>query len=188
MKTTIAKLVTIVMIITLAACSDGDPGPAGPQGQQGIVGEKGAQGPEGEKGDPGTANVIYSEWLDLEWNGINDPDYKTMRIQEPMITSEFVEKGGVSLFFIRAVNEDITIVIPIPYQFGNVNLFSATQIISGVTTLGLIALSQDGSPISEDQFAGLKVRYVLIPGGTLTTGGRVSYSYESLQNLYNIPD
>lgn len=188
MKTTIAKLATIVMIITLTACSDGDPGPAGPQGQQGIVGEKGDPGPEGEKGDPGTANVIYSEWMDIEWNGINDPNYKTMRIQEPMITSEFLEKGGVLLFFLKAIDAEKTLVIPCPYQANNIYLFSAAQVLSGEGTAGLIANSLDGSSFSEDLFAGLQVRYVLIPGGTLTTGGRVSYSYESLQDLYNIPD
>ena len=188
MKTTIAKLLTIVMIITLAACSDGDPGPAGPQGQQGTAGAQGAQGPEGEKGDPGTAHVIYSEWMDLEWNGFNDPNYKTMRIEDPMITSEFLENGGILLFFIRVTSPETTIVIPVPYQSNNVYLFSAANISSGEGTVGLVAYSLDGATFSEDLFVGLEVRYVLIPGGTLATGGRVSYAYESLQNLYNIPD
>ncbi len=185
MKTKITKLLTLLIIITLAACSDGDPGPAGPQGQPGTTG---APGPEGKKGDPGTANVIYSEWLDLEWNGVNETNYRTMRIPEPMITSEFLDKGGISLFFIRVSDGDVTVVVPVPYHVGKVDLFSAAQIVSGVSTVGLVAVTQDGSPFSEDIFAGVKVRYVLIPGGTLTTGGRMSYAYESFQNLYNIPD
>jgi len=185
MKTTITQLLTLLLIITLASCSDGDPGPAGPQGQPGATG---APGPEGEKGDPGTANVIYSEWLDLEFNGVNETNYRTMRINEPMITSEFLEKGGVSLFFLRAAEGDVALVVPIPYQQGAVNLFSVTQTVSGVNSLGLVATTQDGSDFSEDLFAGVQVRYILIPGGTLTTGGRMSYSYESLRQLYNIPD
>jgi hypothetical protein len=188
MKTASTTFFTAILIFAFTACSDGDPGPTGPQGPQGEQGTQGTQGPGGEKGDPGTANVIYSEWMDVEWNGANDPNYKTMKIPEPMITSEFLEKGGVSLFFIRVISGETTLVVPVPYQQGSVYLTSVAQIISGVSTLGLIALTQDGSSFSEDQFAGLEVRYVLIPGGTLTAGGRASYSYESLKNLYNIPD
>lgn len=185
MKTASTKFLTAIVIISLTACSDGDPGPTGPQGPQG---EQGTQGPGGEKGDPGTANVIYSEWLDIEWNSANDPNYKTMSIPEPMITSEFLEKGGVALFFLRLVSGDLTLVVPVPYQQASVYLTSVAQIKAGESTLGLMAMTHDGSSFSEDLFEGLEVRYVLIPGGTLTAGGRASYSYESLQNLYNIPD
>ena len=185
MKTTITKVITFLIIVTLSACSDGDPGPAGSQGPQGLAG---APGPQGEKGDPGTANVIYSEWMDLEWNGINELNYKTMKIEEPLITSEFLEKGGVALFFIRAQEGEVTIVIPTPYQVDKIYLFSASQIASGVSSVGLVATSTDGSDIDEGLLAALDVRYVLIPGGTLTTGGRVDTSYESLKALYNIPD
>jgi hypothetical protein len=188
MKTTITKIFGFIMIITFVSCSDGDPGPAGSAGPQGQAGATGATGPQGEKGDPGTANVIYSAWMDVEWNGINDPEYKTMKIEEPLLTSEFLDKGGVTLFFIRAVEDDVTVVLPTPYQLGNVHLFGAAQIVSGVSSVGLVASSTDGSTISESMFAGLEVRYVLIPGGTLTTGGRIDLSYESVKSQYNIPD
>jgi hypothetical protein len=185
MKTPVTKFLTAIVIILLTACSDGDPGPTGQQGPQG---EQGAQGPEGEKGATGTANVIYSEWMDIEWNSANDPNYKTMSIPEPMITSEFLEKGGVSLFFLRVVSGDVTLVVPIPYQQASVYLTSVAQIKSGESAVGLMAMTLDGSSFSEDLFEGVEIRYVLIPGGTFTAGGRASYSYESLQNLYNIPD
>lgn len=185
MKTTITKILTLLLIVTIAACSDGDPGPAGPQGQPGTAG---APGPAGEKGDPGTANVIYSEWLDLEFNGVNESNYKTMRIPEPMVTTEFLEKGGVALFFLRVEQGDVALVVSIPYEQGGVKLFNVTQTTSGEHALGLIAMTEDGSDFSADIYDGVQVRYILIPGGTLTTGGRMSYSYESLKQLYNIKD
>jgi hypothetical protein len=188
MRTSITKLLTLLFIITLAACSDGDPGPAGPQGQPGATGAAGAQGPEGAKGDPGTANVVYSEWKELEFNGVNESNYRTMRISEPMVTNEFLEKGGVSLFFLRVADEDVALVVSIPYTQAGVKLFNVTQTASGVHSLGLIATTEDGSDFSADMFEGVQVRYILIPGGTLTTGGRMSYSYESLKESYNIPD
>ena len=47
------------------ACSKTGPtGPAGPAGQDGAAG---AAGPAGPKGDTGTANVIYSPWLDVTY-------------------------------------------------------------------------------------------------------------------------
>ncbi|MGN6353999.1 MAG: hypothetical protein ACTHLB_11460, partial [Parafilimonas sp.] len=48
------------------ACSK--TGPEGPQGEQGPPGETGAQGEQGAKGDTGTANVIYSGWLDVTYD------------------------------------------------------------------------------------------------------------------------
>jgi hypothetical protein len=185
MKKTSTTLLIAMAIISLSACSDGDPGPVGKQGEQGA---QGSQGPQGEKGDPGTANVIYSEWMDIEWNGANEPDYRTMSIPEPMITSDFLEKGGISLFFLRVVSGDITLVVPVPYQVGSVNLTSVAQIKGAESAVGVMAMTQDGTSFSEDLFDGVEIRYVLIPGGTLTAGGRVSYSYESLQTMYNIPD
>lgn len=182
MKTAIKTFLSAIVIFSLSACSDGDPGPIGPQGEQGT------QGPGGEKGDPGTANVIYSEWMDIEWNGTNESNYKTMNIPEPVVTTEFLEKGGMSLFFLRVVSGDVTLVVPIPYEQAGVYLTSVAQIKAGESAVGLMAMTHDGSPFSEDMFEGVEIRYVLIPGGTLTAGGRASRSYESLQDLYNIPD
>jgi len=179
MKKVSTTFLIAIAMISLSACGDGDPGPVGPQGEQGIV---------GEKGDAGTANVIYSEWMDIDWNSANDPNYKTMSIPEPMITTDFLEKGGVSLFFLRVVSGDVTLVVPIPYQQGDVYLTSVAQIKAGVSAVGVMAMTHDGSPFSEDLFEGVEIRYVLIPGGTLTAGGRASYSYEALRDLYNIPE
>lgn len=183
MKTTITKFFILLMIITLAACSkEGDPGPKGDAGPAGVP------GPQGGKGDPGTANVIYSAWMPIDWNGFNESNYKTMKIEEPMITSEFIENGGVAMFFLRATSDDVTLVVSTPYQAGEVLVFGATQIQSGEGTLGLVASTADGSSFSEEMFEGLEVRYILIPGGTLTPAGKVSYDYESLKKTYQIQD
>lgn len=186
MRTTIKKLFTLLIVITLAACSDGDPGP---KGDVGTTGPAGAAGAKGDKGDPGTANVIYSEWMEIEWNGNDFPEYKSMNRREPLITDEFFDKGGVTLFFIRVTQGDVTLVVPLPYALGNnSNMYGAAQLQAGEGYIGLVAQSTDGSDLGETVGEGLEVRYVLIPGGTLTTGGRVDYSYEALKKLYNIAD
>jgi hypothetical protein len=84
--------------------------------------------------------------------------------------------------------DDVALVVSIPYEQGGVKLFNVTQTTSGEHSLGLVAMTEDGSDFLEDIYDGVQVRYILIPGGTLTTGGRMSYSYESLKRMYNIKD
>jgi len=58
-STLLASLVVITLIFT--QCQKGDVGPAGPTGPTGPAGST------GPKGDSGTANVIYSPWLDVAY-------------------------------------------------------------------------------------------------------------------------
>jgi len=55
----------LVMALSLAVASCSKEGPEGPQGPQGPQGQQGQQGAQGPKGDEGTANVMYSGWLDV---------------------------------------------------------------------------------------------------------------------------
>jgi hypothetical protein len=181
MKTTLLKLFMLSLVITIGACSkEGDVGPAGAQGPAGE------QGPEGPEGKPGTANVIYSPWMDITWNGINEPAYKTMRIDEDKITSEFLENGGTVLYYIRQKTTDFEVVLALPHFLGSIHMYGVTQISSGQSRVGLAAQTQDGSDIPADFFSGLQFRYVLIPGGTVT--GRMRTDYETIKALYNIRD
>jgi hypothetical protein len=61
--TLLASLVLISFIFT--QCQKGDVGPAGPAGPAGAAGAAGPAGATGPKGDTGTANVMYSPWLDV---------------------------------------------------------------------------------------------------------------------------
>lgn len=179
MQTTLLRLFTLAVIVMLSACSkDGDVGPAG---------EQGPEGPEGPEGKPGTANVIYSPWMNITWNGVNEPEYKTMRITENRVTSEFLEDGGTVLYYIRQKTTDLEIVLALPYFSGSIYVYGATQLTPGQNRVGIIAQSLDASDMPSDFFAGLQFRYVLIPGGT-PTGGRMGTDYETIKSLYNIPD
>src|SRR5689334_18258920 len=70
MKPRLYSYVAIVLAsaVLVFSCKKGDTGPAGPAGPAGANGNTGAPGP---KGDTGTANVIYSAWLDVSMV----PDY-----------------------------------------------------------------------------------------------------------------
>ncbi|WP_220392838.1 hypothetical protein [Chitinophaga lutea] len=59
-------LLTATAALFMSSCGkDGDVGPAGEKGENGDTGAGGPAGPAGPKGDPGTANVIYSDWLNV---------------------------------------------------------------------------------------------------------------------------
>src|SRR5829696_3128642 len=62
---TISCSFLVLTVVTLLSTGCSKEGPAGPAGAQGPQGQAGPQGP---KGDTGTANVIYSNWLDVKFD------------------------------------------------------------------------------------------------------------------------
>src|SRR3546814_16208510 len=74
-------LSALFLATLLLSCEkEGPPGPAGAAGEQGPRGETGATGPKGAKGDPGTANVIYSDWIPVDWNVLDGNTVKRMDV------------------------------------------------------------------------------------------------------------
>lgn len=77
----------------LTACSkDGDIGPQGETGPEGDV------GPEGPQGQPGTANVIYSEWIDTEFSDPINATGAGFDIEAADITQEILDQGTILVF------------------------------------------------------------------------------------------
>lgn len=85
-----ARFLSILFAASLfIACSkDGEIGPQGPKGEQGQVGAEGPAGQDGEQGEPGTANVIYSDWLDAKPYVFDEPGYSYVDKDAPEITLE----------------------------------------------------------------------------------------------------
>ncbi len=91
----------VAVAVLLAACGkDGDTGPAGPAGPQGAQGPGGAAGPQGPQGEPGTANVIYSDWLDVGYDedttviAVGDTLFRYFSgIDVPKLTADIASKG-----------------------------------------------------------------------------------------------
>src|SRR3546814_7850394 len=113
-------LSALFLATLLLSCEkEGPPGPAGAAGEQGPRGETGATGPKGAKGDPGTANVIYSDWIPVDWNVLDGNTVKRMDVDVPQITEAFVENGGVILFFVRQTGT----IWPVPMSRDNYILY-----------------------------------------------------------------
>lgn len=159
--------ILLSLCLAFASCkqSEGPTGPQGEPGPQGQQGPQGEQGPPGEDGEDGTANVIYSDWMDIDWNVSDGPNIKTMLISEPLITEEFTDMGTI-LMYARSKTTEVNIAIPLPFLQGNDYLYFYA--LNGHETFndGIVfnAESVDYA-IPVDAFEDTEIRYILIPDG-----------------------
>ncbi len=160
MSSGITYALVLSILFAVVSCSkDGDAGPAGPEGPGGPAG---APGPQGPKGDTGTANVIYSDWLDVTY-ARPDTTRNTWvaELDVPKLTGEILSSGDVKVFLNLGDSGD-PVIVPLPYFDGGfiINLQLYTQ--------GLAFIANGNLSTYEDEDTGAKlqqVRYVLIPGG-----------------------
>ncbi len=109
---------TLCSVLFLTCSKDGENGGIGPkgnQGEQGIagtdgVGEQGIAGSDGqgeqeEQGETGTANVIYSDWITLDFG---DTPINTTSISQnvdvPDLTQEIKDNGVVLVYSRNTIN------------------------------------------------------------------------------------
>jgi hypothetical protein len=129
----------------------------------------GMEGPPGPKGDTGVANVIYSEWIDVQYDWLVQPPDDTLGlagfIDAPKLTDDIIDKGTIKVYlnlgseqdpFITAVPylDPLTGITITPYFFpGQIQVFSFI----------------DGSTFMDGNEKLWQYRYVLIPGGVLAS-------------------
>lgn len=157
----------------------GDRGATGPKGEKGDKGdrgpqgERGPQGPRGttgEQGPPGTANVMYSDWLDPDWNRTNTPDRKLHHFAIPELTDEFLDNGGIALLYIRInilVNAPEISLMPRETTILNARAYSV--ILPDVNAISVMVTKGDALTIPS-ALADAEFKYVLIPGGVNISG------------------
>ena len=130
----------------------------------------------GATGATGTANVIYSPWLNV--TTVKSGSNYNATIIAAGITQDIVNKGEV-LTFISFLGDSYN---PIPYlDYNGTMLF---LVIRPYYTIGKINL------IGNFDYSSYKMRYIIIPG--VVAGGRraaVDFSdYKAVKKFYNIPD
>jgi hypothetical protein len=153
---------------------------------KGKDGTNGTNGTNGANGAPGTANVMYSAWLDVTF-ALNTTDslyYAT--ITAPKLVDSILQKGTV-MTYVNAGTAAAPVIFPLPYTDLVSFLF-----IDVAYTPGKINLSSDGN-ISTTTSSGSKVqqyRYVIIPGGVAT--GRMATvdwkNYAAVKEYLGIKD
>lgn len=158
--------VVIAVIMLLASCKKGDTGPAGPQGTAGAAGTPGAPG---TTGPAGTANVIYTNWFNVDYNTLTAPNGDTIRffatIPAPKLVDSILARGEIKVFF-NYGKPSAPDVIPLPYY--DPIYFNPAVVINPDFFPALIYLTSNRNmgTFDENGEKRYQYRYILIPGGT----------------------
>lgn len=165
-KTFIYTTLAIMIALNLS-CSAED-------GRNGIDGEMGPQGEQGPAGQDGNANVIASDWFQVQYDeisGANPPTWGAMIFQNDDIPEvdleEFVETGGALLVYAKLYegnDETDYIILSTPTTFGDLTFISGFR--NNETGIAL-AIQIEGTNVSSlENIPNLTFRYVLIPAAT----------------------
>ncbi len=166
MKRNFSKILLLLFLITIvfANCKKGDTGPAGPAGPTGPNGGAGAPGP---KGDTGTANVIYSQWLDVPFlpdtvhNGtIIDTLGFFANVTAAKLDSLMISKGEIKVY-VNLGSLANPFVAPLPYF----DVYSGVSISPTFSVQRIFMYADaDASTVTQNNVKFLQYRYILIPG------------------------
>ncbi len=168
MKSILPRLFLFLLVVTFlfSQCKKGDTGPAGPAGPAGGTGPA---GPPGPKGDTGTANVIYSQWLDVAFlpdtiqNGsIIDTIGFYANIPAAKLDTGIISHGEIKVYLNLGSSANPA-VAPLPYF----DVYSGIS-ISPTFFIQNIALysNADAGTVTQNGVKFLQYRYILVPGGT----------------------
>lgn len=172
--TFLVSLVTIAFVFT--QCQKGDVGPAGPAGPAGAAGTAGPGGATGPKGDTGTANVIYSPWLDVDYeadtvhNGaLIDTVGFYATIAAAKLTNAILNSGEVKVY-LNFGTATTPVITALPYfdiySLASIEAYFLLQQIFLYSTV-------DGSTQTVSGQKYYQYRYILIPGSV--PSGRIKH-------------
>jgi hypothetical protein len=166
---TIYGSLLIAIALFFASCTkEGPAGPAGPAGPQGPAGPAGAAGATGAQGPAGTANVFYSNWLDVSFTPNNDSSTWTGLITAPRLVDSIIQRGDVKVY-VNIGTVASPVIAPLP-----LDALAFGLILTPLYQVGRIVMlsSDDASTEGLTTQKTFQYRYILIPGGTST--GRVA--------------
>lgn len=158
--------IPLIMISCSKTGPAGPAGPAGPTGATGAAGAAGAAGATGAQGNPGTANVIYSAWLDVPFSPANaDSSAWTAQIPAPQLVDSILNQGTIKVYLnigTDSVQSQFVVTLPLSDGFLTgyvVNPYFSNQLIT------LISNGDAGTFVDAHGNKNWQYRYVVIPGG-----------------------
>jgi hypothetical protein len=147
---------------------------------------------DGAKGDTGTANVMYSPWLDVDFspatNNAGDTVIWFGTITAPKITASILDSGVVKAY-VNLGTATNKLIFPLPIT----DLYALTDIteLQVYYTPGKIEMYSDvdaGTFTSSGQKA-WQYRYVIIPSGVPTGRSAINWNdYNAVKEYFNITD
>jgi len=185
-------LVSLMAIMAVSCDKEGPEGPIGPEGPVGPA------GPTGQTGPPGSANVLYSDWVTTtaaSWGTANIALYNAIfnfDRQAPAITDQILNTGLVFVYMrdfpafgATGVVKDPAIV-PLPY-LSDVDFLDMYDFV--MPQPGVIRhLYKSVDPWANTTLAGIRLRYVIIPGGgSVRMDGEFKVNGYTLAELKSMP-
>lgn len=172
----------MIMAVALlfTACKKGDAGPQGEPGPAGTAGSKGDKGDKGDKGEPGTANVVYSNWMDVTFEPAVSQAGDTVAweatVTAPKLDNTILTTGLVKVY-VNAGTPTAPAVFPLPVT----DLFALTGLLNlnMYFVTGKIEMYATDNASTYTNTGGVKqwqYRYVLVPGGA---GARSSINWNN---------
>lgn len=193
----ILLLMAATVLFTTSCSKKGDAGPAGQQGQKGDKGDKGdtgAGGPGGSKGDPGTANVIYSDWLDVAFKpdtvhragGKIDTIGYFANFSAPKLSVSILTSGEVKVYINLSTAAD-PVIAPLPYNEGS-GIY--IRFVAFKESIQLYSNANAGTSQNNTGAKVLQYRYLLIPGGTAARKANVVdwNNYKAVKDYLGLKD
>lgn len=181
------------MVALTVSCSAED-------GRNGIDGEMGPQGEQGSAGQDGNANVIASDWFQVQYDEMssnNPPTWGAMIFQNDDIPEidleEFVETGGALLVYAKlyeGTDETDYNIFSIPATFGVLAFNSGFRNTATGVAMAIQIESPDVSSL--ENIPNLTFRYILVPATTAqasqVNSGNFSKTFNEAVTLFGLEE
>ncbi len=185
-------LLLALPLFFVSCTKEGPVGPAGPAGPAGPTGAAGAAGTQGAQGNPGTANVIYSDWIDTVTFQGTDTTGWIAGISAPQLVDSILNTGEIKVYLnYGSDSADNQLITPLPvvdiFILGGVyiNPYFSPQFIT-------LTATADVSSFTLRTYHHFRYRYILIPGGTAAgrkpTGGINWNNYAEVKRYLGLKD
>lgn len=160
---------------------------------EGPTGSTGPEGPRGPQGEPGNAIIMYSEWMNIEWDEEGSDDtVKQMPIPESRVTDDFLNDGGFILMFMKVEGSSGNMVFyTLPLLTGGGSFYYRFVTLVGGETAGIVFLVQslDDTTLPDYLWEDYQIRYVLVPGSVNLNAKGVDWeNFNAVAKYYVIPE
>ncbi len=170
----ISVLLLMILGTSIISCSDD--------------GKDGVDGLNGMDGEPGTANVIYSNWLNRPDGVEGTIDGTTGMVYSfsvPQITNEILNSGAILVYLQFGSGE----IFPLAYTSRAGGIINTIEAIPSVGNLKILRYRHDGITPGIPVGGSVRFRYIIIPGGT-PAARSINFrnrNYEEVCELLAIP-
>lgn len=144
---------------------------------------------KGDQGPAGTANVIYSDWMDVTFNKTvrspGDTVYIAV-IDAPKLTNDIINNGDVKVF-VNVNTPSSPTVVPLPNYDPFTVIFDQINCVFTPQKITLISLGDESTFTSGGNKA-YQYRYVLIPGGVKANSSVDWNNYQEIKQATGLKD